>query len=129
MVCEPFTDYPGRGGKSRPSPAYVAYKSADLQSRLENLELHDTYLRSDEIESLKIRFYLLLERYQAMTHTPAADAKEIVTDLENARSQLASTSLGLEFLIERVNEVRVKRNQWVCCRMHPLEHCARALGS
>jgi hypothetical protein len=70
-------------------------ESAELRSRLENLEIHDTYLRSDEIESLKIRFYLLLERYQALTYTPAADANEIVMDLENARSQLASTSLGL----------------------------------
>jgi len=83
-------------------------ESAELKSRLEQLEINNTYLRSDEIESLKIRFYLLLERYQAMTHTPAADAKEIVTDLENARSRLASTSLGLEFLVDRVNEVKLE---------------------
>ena len=82
-------------------------ESAELRSRLENLEIQSTYLRSDEIEPLKIRFYLLLERYRTTsTSTPVADINEIVTELEHARSQLASTSLGLEFLIERVNEVK-----------------------
>ena len=81
-------------------------ESAELQSRLENLAMQDTFLRSDEIESLKIRFYLLLQRYQALSKAPALDANEIIMELENARSQLASTSYGLEFLIERVNEVK-----------------------
>lgn len=81
-------------------------ESAELKSRLENLKIHDTYLRSDEIEPLKIRFCLLLERYQALTRSsPSGDINEIVTELENARSQLASTSLGLEFLIKKVNDV------------------------
>jgi hypothetical protein len=81
-------------------------ESAELRSRLENREINETYLRSDGIESLKIRFYLLLARYQALTHTPAADANEVIMDLENARGQLASSSLGLEFLINRVNDVK-----------------------
>jgi len=82
-------------------------ESAELKNRLENLQAHDFYLRSDEIEPLKIRFCLALERYQATTQsTPCGDLNEIVTELENARSQLASTSLGLEYLIKKVNAVK-----------------------
>ena len=38
--------------------------------------------------------------------TPPGDLNQIVTELENARSQLASTPLGVEFLIEKVNAVK-----------------------
>jgi hypothetical protein len=83
-------------------------ESAELRSRLENLDIQNTYLPSNEIEPLKFRFCLLLERYRAMRHTPAADFNEIVTELENARSQLALTSLGLEFLMKKVNDVKTE---------------------
>jgi hypothetical protein len=82
-------------------------QSADSENRLQSLQLHDSYLRSDEIEPLKIRFWLSLERYQATTEsTPSGDLNEIVTELGNARSQVASTSLGLDFLIEKVNWIK-----------------------
>jgi hypothetical protein len=38
--------------------------------------------------------------------TPSGELDEIVTELENARTQLASTSLGLEFLIKRVDAIK-----------------------
>ncbi|MGA2859325.1 MAG: hypothetical protein ABSE40_20855 [Candidatus Sulfotelmatobacter sp.] len=82
-------------------------ESAELKNRLEDLNAHDMYLRSDEIEPLKVRFCLVLGRHRATTqNTPPGDLNEIVMELENARSQLASTSLGLEFLIETVNGVK-----------------------
>ena len=50
---------------------------------------------------------LALEQYRtAMNGTPSRDFNDIVTELENARSQLASTSLGLEYLIKEVNAVK-----------------------
>ena len=82
-------------------------ESAKLQNRLENLKVHDSYLRSDQIEPLKFRFCLASGQYQATTNiTPPGDFKQIVTELEKARSELASTSLGLEFLIAEVNAVK-----------------------
>jgi hypothetical protein len=82
-------------------------EAAELKNRLETLNIHNTYLRSDDIEPLKIRFRLFLETYQAAAHsTPSTDPSETVTELDNARTQLASTSLGLEFLIETVNAVK-----------------------
>ncbi len=82
-------------------------QSAALQNRLENLKAHDLYLRSDEIEPLKVRFCLALEQYQAAPNSlPSKDFNEIITELENVRSLLASTSLGLEFLIEKVKSVK-----------------------
>lgn len=81
-------------------------ESADLQNRLQNLQTHDSYLRSDEIEPGKLRFQLYLERYESTTpSTPPGDIDEIVTQLETARSQLASTPLGLELLIGKANLV------------------------
>src|ERR1017187_623955 len=82
-------------------------QSAELQNRLQNLKAHDLYLRSDEIEPLKLRFQVCLERYQSTTaSTPPGDLEQIVTGLENARRQLAATSLGLEFLINKVSAVK-----------------------
>lgn len=82
-------------------------ESAALKNRLDYLQTHDFYLRSDEIEPVKIRFQLSLERYQATTaSTPSVDLNEIVTELEHVRSQLASTPLGLDFLITKVNAVK-----------------------
>lgn len=82
-------------------------QSAELQNRLENLKARDLYLRSDEIEPLKIRFCLALEKYQAATNIiPPGDVDQIVSELENVRSQLASTPRGLEFLIEKVKSVK-----------------------
>jgi hypothetical protein len=82
-------------------------QSAELENRLENLKAHDLYLRSDEIEPLTIRFRLALEQYQAAPNSlPSKDFNEIITELENVRSQLASTSLGLEFLIKKVKGVK-----------------------
>jgi hypothetical protein len=83
-------------------------QSAELQNRLTNIKIHDYYLRSDEIEPMKIRFQLSLEQYQGTgTTLTSVDLNQIVvTELEEARIQLASTPLGLDFLIERVNEVK-----------------------
>jgi len=82
-------------------------EAAELQNRFENLKAHDSYLRSDQIEPLKIRFCLALGQYQTTTNiTPPGELNQIVTELENARSQLASTPLGVEFLIEKVNAVK-----------------------
>ncbi len=82
-------------------------ETAEFQNRLENLKAHDSYLRSDQIEPLKVRFHLALGPYEATTNiTPPGDFKQIVTELENARSQLASTSLGVEFLIKEVDAVK-----------------------
>jgi len=82
-------------------------QSAELQNRLENLKAHHLYLRSDEIEPLKIRFCLALEQYQAATNIiPPGDVDQIVSELENVRSQLASTPLGLEFLIKKVKSLK-----------------------
>jgi len=84
-------------------------ESADLASRLEDLEIQCTYLRSDDIEALKVQFYLLLEQYCATTNsTPSGELNDIVMRLENARAQLASTSLGLAFLLSKVNEVKTE---------------------
>jgi hypothetical protein len=82
-------------------------ESAELTNRLDNLQIQDLYLRSDEIEPVKTRFQLFLERYQAATaRTPSGELNEIVTELEHTRSKLASTSLGLDFLITKVNAVK-----------------------
>jgi len=82
-------------------------ESAELQHRLENLKTHDLYLRCDETEPLKVRFQLALDRYQATNaSTPSEDLNEIVTELEQARSQLVSTPLGLEFLIKKVDSAK-----------------------
>jgi hypothetical protein len=82
-------------------------EAAELKNRLETLRAQEIYLGSDEIEPLKVRFCLSLERYQATTvSTPSGEFDEIVTELENARSQLASTSLGLEFLIKKVTTIK-----------------------
>lgn len=82
-------------------------ESATLQNLLQDLEAHDLYLRSDEIEHLKIRFRLALEQYRAATNViPPGDVNQIVSELENDRSQLASTPLGLEFLIKEVKSVK-----------------------
>jgi hypothetical protein len=82
-------------------------QSAALQNRLENLKAHDSFLSSDQTEPLKVRFCLALGLYQTTTNiTPRGDLNQIVTELENARCQLASTSLGVKFLIEKVNAVK-----------------------
>jgi hypothetical protein len=82
-------------------------EAADLQLRLENLKIHDNYLRSDEIDSLKIRFQVLCERYLApRTNSPFEDIAELVVALEHARSQLSSTSVGLKFLSAKVEAVK-----------------------
>jgi hypothetical protein len=82
-------------------------EAAELRYRLETLRAQEIYLGSDEIEPQKVRFCLSLERYQATTvSTPSGELNEIVTELENARSQLASTSLGLEFLIKKVDAIK-----------------------
>jgi hypothetical protein len=81
--------------------------SAALENRLQNLQLHDCYLRSDDIEPVKVRFQLYLGRYETTTAaTPSDDVYEIVTELENARRELASTTVGLEFLISKVHAVK-----------------------
>jgi hypothetical protein len=82
-------------------------EAGDTQMRLENHRTHQWSLSSDEIEAVKIRFHLFLERYQAITtSTPPADVKEIVTGLENARARLASSTQGIGFLIMKVNAIK-----------------------
>jgi hypothetical protein len=78
-------------------------ESADIQGRIENPQIHDFYLGSDEIQALYLHFGLALEQYQSAKSKPSGDLSEIVTELENVRRRLASTALGIEFLIHRVN--------------------------
>jgi hypothetical protein len=82
-------------------------QTAELNSRLENLKMHQRFLLSDEIEALKLRFVLLVERCQ-VTNCSTPDPNEIAIELEKARSELAATSLGLEFLIEKVEAVKLE---------------------
>ena len=83
-------------------------ESADIQGRIENPQIHDSYLGSDEVEALKLHFCLVLEQYQSAKSKPSGDLSEIVTELENVRSRLASTPLGIEFLIHKVNAIKIE---------------------
>ena len=83
-------------------------ESADIQGRIENPQIHDFYLGSDEIQALYLHFGLALEQYQSAKSKPSGDLSEIVTELENVRRRLASTALGIEFLIHRVNAVKIE---------------------
>jgi hypothetical protein len=82
-------------------------RSAALESHLENFPAQDFYLRSDEIEPVKLCFQLLLEGCQStMASTPPGDINQIVIKLENARSLLASTRFGVEFLMTKVDAIK-----------------------
>jgi hypothetical protein len=97
-------------GKQKPRLNALKDGSAALQNHLENLRFYDfCCMRSDEIEPVKLRFHFLLRGYQAMTtSTPSEEVNEIVTELENARMQLSSTVLGLQFLINKVGAVKAE---------------------
>jgi len=81
-------------------------ESADLKNRFETLWIRDKLRRSDEIESLKVPFSDLLRKYLlAVSSQPPQDTSTITAKLEEVRQQLAGTSLGVEFLIKRMESV------------------------
>ncbi|MGA8540004.1 MAG: hypothetical protein WB566_10925, partial [Terriglobales bacterium] len=84
-------------------------RSASLQNHLENLAANDFYQRSDEIAPVRARFQSWLQRLKSTTASTApGDLNQIVSELGNARSQLASTALGLELLISEVNRIKME---------------------
>ena len=84
-------------------------ESAALQKRLSTLRSYEVFLPSDQIKPVQIRFGLALGQYQAAVNgTHSKEFTDIVTELETARSLLASTSLGLAFLIKKVNAVKAE---------------------
>jgi len=84
-------------------------ESAALRNRLDTGCIRERYRNLEEIESLKVRFLLCLGKYTAVrAGAPGSDLTEVTTELENARQELASTSLGLEFLIKIVSAIQTE---------------------
>ncbi|MGA8540637.1 MAG: hypothetical protein WB566_14130, partial [Terriglobales bacterium] len=82
-------------------------RSAAIWNSLQNLGINRVYMSSDEVEALKIRFQLSFERYRTRTSsTTSGDLDKIVTELGSVRSQLASTSEGCLFLIEKLKSIK-----------------------
>jgi len=69
----------------------------ELQNRLELGQLKDDLRRSDEVERLRLRFAVLFRDYLIGARFKAAH--EIPSDLQKVRQELASTALGIDFLL------------------------------
>jgi hypothetical protein len=82
-------------------------ESAELRNRLDTLYIRDELRRSDEVEPLRARFLGLLSKYVlTLSSQPLQDTSEITAELEEIRQQLAATSLGVEFLIKKMEGVQ-----------------------
>jgi hypothetical protein len=78
-------------------------ESADMKNRLDTLWIRDQLRRSDEVASQKVLFFDLLHKYvTAASSQPTEDTGSITVKLEEVRQKLAGTSLGVEFLIKRM---------------------------
>lgn len=77
-----------------------------LKTRLETSWVRNKLRRSEELESLKGRFFNLWEKYVLLSSSQVQqDALEMTPELEEVRRQLASTSEGLEFLIKQMKKL------------------------
>ncbi|MGH9498281.1 MAG: hypothetical protein ACRD3L_03995 [Terriglobales bacterium] len=87
-------------------------ESADLQNRLDTSWIRDKFHRDDEVETLKSRFLDLLRKYiVAVCTQPLQDIGAITAKLEEVRQQLANTSVGGDFLIQRLEAVEVQARE------------------
>jgi hypothetical protein len=81
-------------------------ESLVLKTRLETSWVRNELRRSEELESLKGRFFNLWGKYVLLSSSQVQqDALEMTPELEEVRRQLASTSEGLEFLIKQMKKL------------------------
>jgi hypothetical protein len=82
-------------------------EAAELRNRVTSL-MRDKFKRSDQVEALKVQFIVLADEYRAPSPTANQpdDLRKTIFALEEIRAQLASTSPGLEFLIQTIKDVR-----------------------
>jgi len=77
-------------------------RTKTLESHAKSLAAEQSFHQPDEdsVEALGARLFVLLSEYQsAAGATPARDQNEVKAEFEEIRQQLASTTLGLGFLI------------------------------
>jgi hypothetical protein len=77
-------------------------ESADMKNRLDTLWIRDELRRSDEVASQKVLFFDLLGKYVIAVLSQPTEDTSLTVKLEEVRQKLAGTSLGVEFLIKRL---------------------------
>ena len=70
----------------------------ELHNRLKLDQIKNDLKRSDEVEELRLRFAVLFESYSAI-NVMHQRPQDIPPELQDVLSQLASTALGIDFLI------------------------------
>lgn len=72
----------------------------ELKFRLDSLQMKSNLRRSDEVTALRSRFWVLFAKYSSAFQAGSLDAVEDISEkLESVRHRLASTSLGVNFLV------------------------------
>jgi len=81
-------------------------ESAELKNRIETLAIRRLLQCSDEVEVLKVQFLTLVAKYPNQPSSEdQQDRAELPIELEEIRKQLASTSVGVEFLTDTMKKI------------------------
>ena len=80
----------------------------ELEFRLDSLQMKSNLRRSDEVTALRSRFWVLFAKYSGAFQAGSLDAVEDISEkLESVRHRLASTSLGVNFLVGVLRSLQV----------------------
>jgi hypothetical protein len=87
-------------------------EAVELRNRLETLAMRGDLRRADEVKKIRSRFLVLYGKYVAALSSRSQDSlHDITAELEDVRTELASTTPGIDFLLESLGYLERKAKE------------------